>query len=339
MSEKRLLSLRHPSGISVQVDPVGAALREVQVLNAFGNFSNIALCPLPPAPPVRDASYAGTTLAPCAGRIPQGRLQLEVTSVQLPLNDGANHLHGGGTLSFAKWETTGVTPHPQGEQCSFRFFAVDGLDGYPGNREFTVTYTLARDGSLCISYRAVSDRPTWVNLSNHAYWNLSGDFTGTVHGHRLQLASREVYANDEAHLPVSRQPVGGTAFDFRAPRSLAEAMEMYPQDRQLAIARGYNHTFVLEGSGSGDRRPEAAPAATITEDSTGRRLRLYTDYPALVLYTGGYLQAGMPLCGGGRASPSCALALEPQELPGSASCLLHPGEVRQRLIRFVFDTV
>lgn len=262
-------------------------------------------------------------------------LTIEGSRIQLTQNDGKNHLHGGGGLSFAPWETEGPWEDEAGTHCVFRRVAPHGMDGYPGNRQFTVAYTLAKENSLLIRFRATTDRVTWVNLSNHAYWNLSGDFARSANGQLVQIASDAVYENDAEHLPLGTRPVEGTAFDFRAPQTPAEAMAAHPKDEQLRVARGYNHTFVLRPAA----QQGAIPAVTLAEETSGRRLRLYTDYPAVVLYTGGFLHEGIALKGGGTASPSCALALEPQELPGSPACLLRPGETRERFIRFTFDAL
>lgn len=312
--------LRNRRGTTVVIDALGASIRGVEVADRWGRFSNIALCPEEPGD-----SYAGATLAPCAGRIRKGRLLIDGRAAQLSLNDGPNHLHGGGSLSFARWRGEARST-AEGEACALSITARDGLDGYPGERRFEVIYALTEDDQLIIRMRASTDRATWVNMSNHVYWNLSGDFSGTVDEHRLRVGADHVYLNDAAHLPIGRRPVAGTPFDFREERPIWGGGGG-EDDEQLAAARGYNHGFALNG----------APAATLTDPVSGRRLRLYTDYPALVLYSGGFLHEGIALSGGGRARQRCALALEPQTLPGSEAALLRPGEVRERTIRYAFD--
>lgn len=306
---------------ALAVDTLGAGIVELKTPNRSGEFGNIALT----YAEAGEGSYAGLTLAPAAGRIRRGELWMPGLRCGLDLNDGANHLHGGGhNLALTEWQTDGIRLEAGMESIAFTVHAADGLDGYPGERDFRTTYRLYQDGTLDIAYQAVSDKPTYVDMSCHAYWNLSD-------GHRLsgleqvlKLNAGRVCLNDGEHLPRTIVPVAGTAFDFRRPVSIREAMGRDDRE-QFAIGRGYNNAFAID--------PQQ-PAACLWEPLSGRRLRLYAARPALVLYTGGFLP-----------EPGLGVALESQNFPDAphapwADCRpLLPGQVYSERIRFQFDAM
>ena len=303
--------------IRVKTVANGAAIFRVEMANRAGLFQNIAL-PLPaPRDCMTSGTQAGATLGPVAGRVEGGRLALPGGTWQLPCNEGPNHLHGGPRgLSRRRWQVEAADP----DQVCYRLEAAHGEDGYPGDRVFRVEYVLTGPDELTIRYEAVTDAPTPVSLSNHTYWNLSGDFSRPCAGHRLTIPGGRAFWNDEAHLPRGLFDVAGTPFDFRRPA------EPRPEGDhpQLRNARGYNNAYLLEGS----------PAVALAHPASGRALTLETDLPALVFYSGGYL-AGEPLAQG-VAARSAAFAFEPQERPGSPALVL-PGHPWRRWIRLRFS--
>ena len=303
--------------IRIKTVPNGAALFRVEIPDKTGRFSNIAL-PLPsPDACIRSGTHAGTTLGPVAGRVENGRLQIPDRTLQLAQNEGRNHLHGGpGGLSRQVWQTV----HARPDQVAYRLDLPDRLDGYPGNRTFWVGYALTGPAQLTIRYRVETDAPTPVSLSNHTYWNLSGDFAHPCTGHRLQIAARQACWNDQEHLPRGVLDVAGTPLDFTRSQEPAP----HADHPQLHNALGYNHAYLLEGS----------PAVRLEHPASGRVLTMETDLPALVFYSGGYL-AGEPL-EGGCAAESAAFALEPQERPGLPALVL-PGQPWERWIRLTFS--
>ncbi|MGN0774613.1 MAG: aldose epimerase family protein [Candidatus Ventricola sp.] len=310
--EYRLFS---PSGMEVVLLEAGAAITSVRTADRNGAFANVAL----PLESADDPSCAGVTLAPYAGRIAGGLLRIGGETVQLSINEGGNQLHGGaGSLAHKLWRCEGQQDAAHHQQITFCAEAEDGLDGFPGNRRFSVTYRLYDDQRLELTLRATTDKPTRVNLSNHAYFNLSGDFSSSAAYEHLQLQADEVYLNDGAFL-ASGRCAPPPALDYRLPREVGGAHG----DAQREGARGLNHCYVLRGG---------APAATLTDPASGRRLRLYTDQPCVTVYSGGFLPA-----------PGCAIALEAQEHPESPyappTAALLPGEVYIRRIVYRFDAV
>jgi aldose 1-epimerase len=210
-----------------------------------------------------------------------------------------------------------------------------GGDGYPGNRRFITDYTLGADGRLTIRLKCETDAPTWVNLSNHLYWNLSGDFRKTVADHRLCIGASRAVWNDAEHIPQAYRMVSGTALDFRAGAALGERLAQ--PEPQIVSARGLNNLYLL------DRPDGSEPAARLTHPASGRAVSLYTDLPAVMLYTGGYLDHTIALEEDGFASPGCALALEPQLLPitpnmREASVVTTPEHPYDHWIAYAFGT-
>lgn len=304
------------AGLEVVLQDTGAALYSVRMADRRGAWADVTL----PAQDAQDPSCAGMTLAPYAGRIAGGRLRVDGQTVQLTVNEGQNQLHGGaGALMHQPWCCIGRQSGRGFEEISFCAQAEDGQDGFPGNRRFVTTYRLHASQRLEIELTATTDRPTRVNLSNHAYWNLSGDLHTGIEGHLLSLRADRVYLNDGAFLPQALVEAPA-ALDYRQSRPVGGAQG----DEQRVHARGLNHCYVLR---KGDA---TAPAATLTDPVSGRRMRLYTDQPCVVVYSGGFLP-----------SPGCAIALEAQEHPESPLApppdTLYPGQVYRRLIVYRFD--
>lgn len=319
--------LESPGGMRVLLSAVGAAVREVYTADRYGEFANIALTPAKTI----DDSFAGTTLAPYVGRVRNGCLWMDGQRFQLSQNEGNNHLHGGfENLSKQRWQTQGILQEESAQSICFVATARDGCDGYPGNRTFAVIYRLLADHRLDIHLQAESDRATCFNLSNHLYWNLTGDFTAPPH-QLLCVGASEVYFNDVEHLAQELISVAQTPFDFHMPTDVTGRLSEYAQHPQLRHARGYNHAFVLSES----------PAATLYDPVSGRKLTLATDAPTLVVYSGGYLDT--TLASGLHVGASCAVALEPQSCPllhaGEGGSVTHVGETYARSISYRFDIV
>lgn len=294
----------------------GASIASVRVADRHGAFANVALAPRR----MGDPTCAGATLAPYAGRIGGGLLRIGRQRVQLSVNEGSNQLHGGeGALWRRLWRLEGRREGADYQELSFCAEAEDGQDGFPGNRRFTAAYRLYSDQRLELTLTAATDRPTRVNLSNHAYFNLSGDFSRGISGHLLSLCAQQVYLNDEAFLPCGCVPPP-PELDYAQPRAVGGAQG----GAQREGARGLNHCYVLAA------RP-GEPAATLVDPICGRRLRLYTDQPCVTVYSGGFLP-----------EPGCAIALEAQEHPESPfappTAPLLPGRIYRRRILYRFDT-
>lgn len=321
------------AGIRCKLCSLGASIVSVEVSDRNGAFLNIALSPRNFETGHADPSLSGRTIGPCCGRVRGGQTIIDGIAHQLERNEGTNHLHGG---------SSGCASHIwQGKQLSpahvrFTLNLPDGLAGYPGNRSLQADY-IASDHCLQVSYAASTDRPTWVDMTNHVYWDLGGRFDGSAMEQLLQIAADRVVFNDHQHLPRCISLINGTAFDFSAPTSPATQIRNHPSEGQFSIGRGYNNAYLL----SPEMQQACGFSARLISQRTGIQMTMHTDQPAIVFYSGGFLDAQTQLHGGG-ASPSCALALEAQQTPdpfhlsGVKPTSLHPDQTWQRQIIWQF---
>ncbi|AEV30119.1 galactose mutarotase-like enzyme [Sphaerochaeta pleomorpha str. Grapes] len=240
-------------------------------------------------------SYSGYTIGPLCGRTRQGTITIGKKVYQLTQNEKGNHLHGGThSLSHFHWEIE----NQSGASVQMQVFLPDGTDGYPGNRRVHCMYTLC-DHSIVITLRAFTDKPTFFNITNHAYWNLNSDFSTDIHAHVFHFPASHYFLNDGDFLPLEKAPVKGTSFDFTEPRSFLDSLAFCSPKEQIANAKGINHGFCT------DRAEVSGNTASLVVES---------DAPDLWFYSGGFLGKETQLANGSFAHPSCAFALEPQQV-------------------------
>ncbi|HWK44666.1 MAG TPA: aldose epimerase family protein [Stellaceae bacterium] len=268
--------------------------------------------------------YFGALIGRYANRVGGGRFTLDGREHAVDVNQPPNALHGGEDgFDKAVWQASS-------DDASVRLthHSPDGTGGYPGTLDVAVTYRLTDAGGLRIEYLATTDRPTVLNLTNHAYWNLAGEGSGDVLDHELTIDADAIVAVDETLIPTGElRPVAGTPFDFREPHRIGDRIRD-GHDPQLMVGRGYDHCYVLRPS------PGAEPfrAARIVEPRSGRVMEVFTTEPGVQLYTGNQL-LGNRIGKSGRAyRQSDALCLETQHFPdspnhpGFPSTVLRPGE-------------
>lgn len=295
-----LITLRNDS-ICCVLSSLGASLVGLTYLGPGGS-RQVALSPVSHRTGGEDPSLAGRTVGPCCGRVRDARMFLNGREYLLDANENGNHLHGGiRGAAVRHWKLL----ESNARHAGFALALPDGEGGYPGNRRIRVDYAL-EDDALSVRYSAATDASSWLCLTNHAYWDLSGRFDGTAMEQALEIPASRAVFNDEHHLPVSIRAVDGTPFDFRVPASPASMMARHPGHPQLAIARGFNNALLLD--------KDAPFAARLTAPDESLRMTMETDYPALVFYSGGFLGQDTML-EGGPAVPGAALALEAQSLP------------------------
>ena len=316
------------------LSPLGASIASVQVKDRRGRFIDVALAPRCLFDGTPDPFTAGRTIAPCCGRVREGRISIDGVPFQLAQNDGVNHIHGGPNgAAFQFWAGRQLSS----TRVRFELELPDGLDGYPGNRTLWAEYAV-EGSSLSVIYSAATDRATWIDMTNHVYWNLGGRFDGSALDQVLEISAKRVVFNGEGHLPVEILPAEGP-FDFTRPSTLSGNMERCPTHGQIVMGRGYNNAWLLDD----DLRRAKQCAARLYAPSTGIRMTMDTDQPAIVLYSGGFLSAKNRLRDG-VASPGCGLALEAQQLPdpfhlpGARPEPLRPGDRFRRDIVWRFDT-
>jgi aldose 1-epimerase len=285
--------------------------------------------------------YFGATVGRVANRIANGRFVLDGRTYQVPVNDGRNSLHGG-TKGFDKviWDVVDVRSGPSAS-VTLRYVSPDGDQGYPGTLTTTATYALNERNELSVDYRATTDRPTVVNISNHAFWNLAGD--GAPQGamrHLLTIPAEEFSPTDAGSIPTGEfRPVARTVFDFRRPTPVGLRVRE-ARDQQIVFGRGYDHNWVI----SRRRAPAPRIVARLEEPDSGRVLELISDQPGLQFYSGNFMNATVVGKTGRLYRQGDAIVLEPQMFPDTpnqpafGSVRLDPGQTYRNLIVFRFST-
>ena len=289
-------------------------------------------------PPTPNPSYFGGIIGRYGNRIANATFMLDGDTYTLDANNGPNSLHGGdqgfdrfvwAAESIERRGVVGVKltrTSKEGEGCVPPRGQPPCTTGYPGNLDVEVDYTLDKHNNLRIDYEAKTDAPTVVNLTNHAYWNLSGEGTGTIYDHRLTLDANKYTPVDPTLIPTGAQdPVAGTPFDFRSPHAIGERIR--DDNPQLKIGQGYDHNWVLNRRGSG-----LEPAARLSDPASGRVLTMSTKEPGIQFYSGNFLDGTLYGTSGHAYRQGDGLALETQHFPDSPnqpsfpSTVLRPGQ-------------
>lgn len=274
----------------------------------------------------------GSTVGRYANRIAKGQFSIDGNHYQIPLNNGPNALHGGPVgFEYYVW-------HAQEERDAIEFTHVspDGDMGFPGTLTAKVRYSLSGN-VLRLDYTATTDKPTVLNLTNHAYFNLRGNDQGDILDHVVQLNADHYLPCDATQIPTGQiAPVDGTPFDFRNPHSIRARIDNGSE--QLRLAGGYDQSYVAKGQ-AGTLRP----AATVTEPTSGRTLSVETTEPAVHLYTGNSLNGTLVGRHGTKYERRTGFCLETQHFPDSPnhanfpSTVLRPGETWKSTTTFTFD--
>ena len=310
-------TLTDNTGTTVCILTYGATLQTLTTPDRAGRRANVVLGFRDLGDYVERSPYFGATIGRYANRIAAGSFVLSGRRHLLALNDPGrpNCLHGGERgFSAHVWQARGVQTDT-GEGVELTRVSPDGEEGFPGTLRATVTYTLAA-GCLRIEYRAETDAPTIVNLTNHTYFNLAGEGTGTILDHELTLAAAAFLPVDRNLLPRGGPaPVAGTPFDFTAPSPIGRRL-WDPHD-QLKISGGYDHCWVLDGG----RTREPRPVARLADPGSGRVLELATTEPGIQVYTGNTLDGTLTGTSGADYVPYAGVALETQHYPDSPN---HP---------------
>ena len=287
---------------AVELIPYGAAVRSIRVPDRGGKLTDICLG-YDDLDSYRtlDACLGGT-IGRCANRIGGAGFAIGGTEYRVTANEGANCLHGGAEGFHKKLWAYACAEH----SVTFTYDSPDGEEGFPGNLHVEVTYTL-ENSALTIGYRAVTDRDTVVNLTNHAYFNLAGHDGGPILDHCLKVRAERYTPADGGNIPTGElAPVDGTPLDFRAPTELGARLD----DPFLSGSRGYDHNSVLNGG--------EAPAAELWCPRTGIVLEMTTSLEGMQLYTAGWLTERRGK-GGAVYGPTHAVCLETQHFPNAVN--------------------
>jgi aldose 1-epimerase len=272
-----------------------------------------------------------------AGRIANARFTLGGKEVRLVANDGPNALHGGPNGLFTKVWKMGTFHRGRIVGATLHYISPDGEQGFPGQLDIQITYSLEPDNALRIEYAALTSKPTVLNLTNHSYFNLAGAGSGTVLHHRLQILSDKLMESDQGGIPDGRfLPVAGTPFDFRQAKPI-ETMIDRPHP-QMEGRRGFNHGWILPSDG------RLHLAARLEDPASGRQLEVLTTEPSLTVYTGNYFSGRDRGAQGSVYRPHDGIALEAEHLsdspnqPEFPSTLLERGEIYRSTTIYRFST-
>jgi aldose 1-epimerase len=287
--------------------------------------------------------YLGCITGRYANRIGGGKFTLDGTQYQLDLNNGPATLHGG-LRGFDKvvWAVTQEIAGAEAgaEGIELHYLSPDGDQHFPGALDTYVTYLLNDRNELRIHYRATTDKPTIVNLTNHTLWNLGGEGSGAIYDHILKLNAPQYTPVDAAAIPTGDlADVAGTPFDFRTPKPIADGIRA--NHAQIAMGKGYDHNWVLARPAPDDS--ELIPAATLRDPASGRVLEVWTTEPGIQFYSGNFLDASLYGPSGRAYRQGDGLALETQHFPDSPNqahfptTVLRPGETYATTTVFKFD--
>jgi len=322
-------------GLALRVLTYGGIVQSLDVPDAAGKVANVVLGFTSVQGYVEDADpYFGGLIGRFANRLAGGRFDLDDRSHAVDVNADGNCLHGGGTGFDKKiWQAEPFGDHA----LRLRLTSPDGDQGFPGRLGVEVTYRLL-DSGVRIEYRATTDAPTVVNLTNHSYFNLAGEGSGSVEEHMLTVDADDFTPVDSHLIPTGEiTSVVGTPLDLRRETAIGEHLR--DSHEQLGAARGYDHNYVLRETGAGIRR-----CARLADPTTGRVLEVLTDQPGLQVYSGNWLNGSSVGTGGRAYRQGDGLALETQHFPDSPhhpsfpSTVLRPGQLFSSSTTWQFHT-
>ncbi len=283
-------------------------------------------------------TYFGAIVGRYGNRIAKGKFKLSGKEYSLYVNNGPNSLHGGKKgFGAVIWNARKLDT----ATLRLTYFSKDGEEGYPGNLNVTVTYKLG-EHSLQIEYDATTDKETVLNLTNHAYFNLNGQGSGTINDHLLRIYATHYTPVDSTLIPTGNiDPVAGTPLDFRLPTAIGARVND-STNQQIRFGHGYDHNFVLDGAA--DPRDKMRIAADVRGDKSNITMTVMTDQPGIQFYGGNFMQGTNPLKGGKTDGYRTAFCLETQHYPDSPnepsfpSSVLKPGEKYHSTTAYLFGT-
>ena len=336
------VTLSNAHGVSATVIAYGATLQSVVVPDRRGKRADVALGHKALAGYLAKREFFGATVGRFANRIAGGRFAVDGHRYQVPANNGPNALHGGPEgLDQKLWEVVDVKSGAA-PSVTLRCVSPDGDQGFPGTLTLTATYTLDDHDALTVEYRATTDKPTIVNITNHAYWNLAGDGAARgAMGHVLTIPAERYTPVDATLIPTGeKRSVAGTVFDFRNARAIGDRVRD-AADEQIGFGRGYDHNYIVTDAVT------ATPhlMARVAEPVSGRTMEVWSTQPGVQFYSGNFLDATTIGKSGRLYREGDAIALEPQVFPdapnqpGFPSARLAPGETYRNVIVFKFGVV
>jgi aldose 1-epimerase len=320
-----LFLLTNSKGMKVAITNYGGRIVSIIVPGKDGQPVDVALgCEKVSGYKGATTTYFGALIGRYGNRIGDARFELDGTTYKLAANNGPASLHGGPNGFHAQvWDAKMI----DSSRLELNYFSKDGEEGFPGNLNTKVVYTVTDDNEIKIDYTATTDKTTIVNLTNHTYFNLNGEGNGDINDHILQIHASKFTPVDENLIPTGElKDVSGTPFDFTKPTAIGERVDA--DDAQLKVGKGYDHNFVLN-----DGSANMKLAAVVIGPKTGVKMEVLTTEPGIQFYGGNFMNTSESPGKGGKAYPfRTAFCLETQHFPDSPnkpnfpSTMLKPGE-------------
>ncbi len=331
-----IYKLKNASGMTAEIMTYGCRIVKLLTPDKSGNFGDVVLGHDTLEEYRKPGDVLGAAIGRFANRIADAAFEINDRNYTLAANDGANSLHSApGGFQDRLWRVKCSDNSDDAPSITFAYRSVDGECGFPGNLDVTVTYTVSTDNALIIDYGARTDSETPVNLTNHSYFNISGDVRRDILSNELQLNADYITAVREDLIPTGElTPVKGTPYDFNHAKTIGQ--DIKADDRLLKKCGGYDHNFVLKGAGTMKK------AGELYDQASGRVMMIFTDLPGIQLYTGNSFDAGATGKGGAKHLTHHALCLETQFFPDAVHHPdfpfenLKPGEAYQHTTIYKF---
>lgn len=332
-----LYTLRNGLGMEADITNYGGIITALRTSDRAGSVEDVVLGYDSIDGYLKAPSFFGALVGRYGNRIAGGKFTLDGKPYTLVKNNGRNHLHGG-TKGFDKvvWS---ATPSSTADAASLKltYLSKDMEEGYPGNLQVTVVYTLTKDNALDISYEATTDKKTIVNLTNHSYFNLSGNTRRDILGHSLTLKASKFIPVDAELIPTGElRAVQGTPFDFQQPQVIGARINQ--NEQQIKVGRGYDHCFVF------DKAVDAyEQVGTLYDSISGRQMDVYTSEPGTQVYSGNFLDGSITGKYNTVYAQRYAVCLETQHFPDSPNkpdfptVVLNPGDIYKSRTTYRFS--
>jgi len=311
-----LYTLRNTKGVEAKITNLGGIVVSLKVPDKNGKFDDVVLGFNDLDSYLKPGPYFGALIGRYGNRIAKGRFTLNGVEYKLAVNNGENHLHGG-IKGFDKVIWTGRESKTKaGPAVILTYLSKDGEEGYPGNLNVTVVYTLTNNNELKIEYSATSDKDTVTNLTHHSYFNLAGEGNGDILNHLVTIKATRFLPTDAGSIPTGElRNVSGTPFDFLKATGIGARINQ--DEEQLKLGNGYDHTWIING-----RPGTLRLAAQAYEPTSGRRMQVWTTEPGMQFYTGNFLDGTLTGKSGKIYQRRYGFCFETQHYPDSPN---HPA--------------
>jgi aldose 1-epimerase len=330
-------TLKNHHGMEVNIITYGGIITSLKVPNKAGVSEEVVIGFNSLEQYMKANPYFGALIGRYGNRIAKGKFTLDGKEYTLAINNDPNALHGGPEGFHRVLWTAEEVKSGDTASLKLKYVSKDMEEGYPGNLTVFVTYTLNKDNTLGVQYEATTDKKTVVNLTQHSYFNLSSDFSKPILDHEITIDADKLVPVDATLIPTGQlTDVTHTPFDFRKAKKIGAAIE--DKDDQLKKGLGYDHCWVLNNQGKGDRF-----AASAYDAGSGRLLEVYTDQPGIQFYSGNFLDGTLPMRNGGTYAHRTGFCLETQHYPDSPNqkdfptTVLNPGENYKTKTTFKFS--